>query len=630
MKIELKSLELTNFKGIKNKNIDFKYDTTISGDNATGKTTIFDAYCYLLWDKDSQNRSDFEIKTIGADGRAIPNIEHSVEGVFEIDEVNYTFKKVYKEIWTKKRGQTKADFTGHATDYYINDVPIKKKEYQDRIGSIITEDEFKLLSNPFYFNEVLKKEEKRKLLTELVEISDKLDISNENKDFERLELDKYTIDEIKAKYKSQAKKANEKLKEIPIRIDEIQKQIRQYNFDELEMQKNITLGSLKVITGELEPTNLTAQRIRQLTGELAQLEMQKSQIDINAQKDYRQKITDIDEKLSNTISVIDKIEKNKKQAEYDIKKHQEEVDAVEKKLLEKRSQWVEIKKKKYGGDNICPTCKQTLPNEQIQKIIEEFNEKKSEELEHIENQSQELIKVKNKSSSEIESLKMTLQNALQQEEKLKMIYDTLKDEKSQIKPADTSSKTADVQREIDRVKKELSDIGASSDEENEKKKLELQQKLDEINQQLASQKINQDIKQQIEKYELEEKELAKTYEEAQRYLYIVELYEKAYADAVTDKINSMFDTVKFKLFDEQINGGLIPTCEATIDSVPYSDLNSAGKINAGLDIMKTISTKLDKYVPVFVDNAESINDIKKMNTQMIKLQVSKEKELKIC
>ena len=170
MNIKINSLRLQNFKGIKELEIDFKDKlTNIYGDNAVGKTTVFDAFCWLLWDKDSLNRSQFEIKTLDENGQAIPMIDHSVEAVLNIDGVDTTFKKIYSEIWTKKRGQTQKEFTGHTTDYYINDVPIKKKEYQDRIANVISEEQFKLLSNVQHFNVNLDKKQRRDTLLSLID-----------------------------------------------------------------------------------------------------------------------------------------------------------------------------------------------------------------------------------------------------------------------------------------------------------------------------------------------------------------------------------------------------------------------------------------------------------------------------
>ena len=161
MQIKIKTLKLENFKGIKDLTIDFKDTTNIYGDNAVGKTTIFDAYSWLLWDKDSLNRKDFAIKPYDKNGEEVHNLESVVEGDFSFDDTDLNLKKIYKEVWTKKRGSTQAEFTGHTTDYYINAVPVKKKEYNERIKSVLSEDNFNLLSNPLYFNQFLVKTERR-------------------------------------------------------------------------------------------------------------------------------------------------------------------------------------------------------------------------------------------------------------------------------------------------------------------------------------------------------------------------------------------------------------------------------------------------------------------------------------
>lgn len=630
MNIILKSLELKNFKGIRDRKIDFKDDTTISGDNATGKTTVFDAYSWLLWDKDSQNRADFQIKTIGTDGKAIPNIEHSVEATLNIDNTDYTFKKVYKEQWTKKRGQAQSEFTGHTTDYYINDVPVKKKDYIERIGSVTTEDEFKLLSSPHYFSTALKKDERRQILTDIIGDTDKDEILKQNKAFAKLDLSKYTIEEIKSKYKSQAKKANEKLKEVPIRIDEITKQIRELDFDTLEMRKNALTGSLSVLKGEVKAAGCTAKKVQELTEKLKDLEIRKNQTDIDAKRQYQKQIVDIKDKQYQIQKDIQKHQTLEQDLKKRIQDKTIEINKAEETLKQNRDKWVDIRKETYKGDNTCPSCGQKLPEEKVRQAIEKFNLKKSQDLRDIEEKSEKLKKENENRKKEVEDMKKTLQEAQQEQENLKRIYDTLNEEESEIKPPDISELISGIQAQTDDIQKQLSDIGASSDEEKREKIQKIEKELEEVNQKLMAKQINEDIKKQVKSYEQEEKELAKTYEEAQEYLYIVEQYERAYADTVTDKINALFKKVKFKLFDEQINGGLVPTCEAMIDNVAYSDLNSAAKINAGLDIINTVSDRLNKHVPVFIDNAESINDIMKPDTQVIKLVVSKDKELKIA
>ena len=262
MNIKINSLRLQNFKGIKELEIDFKDKlTNIYGDNAVGKTTVFDAFCWLLWDKDSLNRSQFEIKTLDENGQAIPMIDHSVEAILNVDGVDTTFKKIYSEIWIKKRGQANKEFNGHTTDYYINDVPIKKKEYQDRIASFISEEQFKLLSNVQHFNVNLDKNQRRDTLLSLIDDVNVDEIIASNEDFKKLEIDKYKLEEIRAMNKATASKINKEIEELPVRIDELNNSIQELDFDALEFRKKSKVSSKDIIDKQLSDFSSIADNI---------------------------------------------------------------------------------------------------------------------------------------------------------------------------------------------------------------------------------------------------------------------------------------------------------------------------------------------------------------------------------
>jgi len=141
--MKLLKLTLKNFKGVKNFELNAEgKNLKVFGDNATGKTTLFDSFVYLLFDKDSNNKSDFAIKTLDENNNELHGLDHEVEGIFDLDDQELTLRKVYSEKWAKKRGSATKDFTGHTTDYFINGVPSKLKEYKDKVSSIVDEDVF--------------------------------------------------------------------------------------------------------------------------------------------------------------------------------------------------------------------------------------------------------------------------------------------------------------------------------------------------------------------------------------------------------------------------------------------------------------------------------------------------------
>ena len=599
MRVILKSLKLENFKGIKNLTIDFKDEvTTISGDNAAGKTTIFDAYSWLLWDKDSLNRKDFAIKPYVKDGKEVHNLESIVEGDFVFDNTELNLKKVYKEVWTKKRGSTQSEFTGHTTDYYINSVPVKKKEYTERIASVISEDNFNLLSNPLYFNQILDKNKRREVILGLIEKVRPEDIIAKNKDLKDLDLENYTVDELKKMAKDSAKKINKDIESIPARIDELNKSRVDTDFKVLEFRKNTITPAIRKIDEELADESKTAEKISEYTEKIAELEEKKLEIISLYQADC------LEVKNRNQAT---EIQASKDQEA--IKEAKEKLEKWEELLERRRDEWQEIYKEQYSGDFKCPTCHQNLPAKEIEAVMKNFNKLKSEKLAEIEEKAK-ILKVKFKECQEFVDITS----------KKTYRYEELPEE-----PEDITAISA----EVENLRANLKGSASCNKRDLLDKKAKLQADMDYINKQLSLQGQNEKIDERIKELEAQEKDLAKAYEEQQRIIYLCDEYTKIYVDMVSSKINQAFALVKFKLFERQINGGITETCEVTLDGVPYSDLNSAAKINAGLDVINTLSEKLNLQLPIFIDNAESVNKLIETDTQLVRLAVSKDKELKI-
>ncbi len=601
MQIKLKQLKIENFKGIKSLEIDFKEDVTnILADNGKGKTTIFDAYTWLLWDKDSLNRKDFSIKPYDKDGEEIHNLESMVEGTLAFDNEEIILKKIYKEIWTKKRGSTQAEFTGHTTDYYMNSVPVKKKEYTDRLATVIDEENFNLLSNPIYFNQILDKNKRRSIVLGLIEDIGKDEVLKENEDLKKLPLDKYTIDEIKAMAKDSAKKINKDIESIPARIDELEKsKVGEIDFDSLEFRKNFVTPAIKEIDEKLADVSTSSEEIKEITSKISNLEQEKSKIKTNFEIENHK----ISSKNKNTLEEKEKDEKELQEINDTVARLAENIDYY-------RTEWVKINSSKYDGDFKCPTCGHDLEEHQIDEIISKFNLDKSEKLEIIEKEAARM-------TARIEDYKKRIEEI--RSKKYELLEEIELDE-AKIKALDD---------EINTLKEKLSSLSTGDKTELIKKKEELTKELDELNKTLSLQGQNEKLDERIKELEQQEKDLAKSYEEQQEIIFLCEEYIKTYVDLVSDKINAAFYNVKIKLFEQQINGGITETCEVTLDGVPYSDLNSAGKINAGLDVINAISEKLDIQVPIFIDNAESINELIKTEAQLVRLVVSKDKELKI-
>ena len=628
MNIKINTLRLQNFKGIKELEIDFKDKlTNICGENAIGKTTVFDAFCWLLWDKDSLNRSQFEIKTLDENGQAIPMIDHSVEAVLDIDGVDTTFKKIYSEIWTKKRGQTQKEFNGHTTDYYINDVPIKKKEYQDRIASVISEEQFKLLSNVQHFNVNLDKKQRRDTLLSLIDDVNVDEIISSNEDFKKLEFDKYKLEEIRAMNKATASKINKEIEELPVRIDELNNSIQELDFDALEFRKKSKSSSKDIIDKQLSDFSSIADNISRISRDITSLELEKNSILRQIEDDYNKKVQEKEQHQNNHDGEKLRIKRKIANIEEENRTLTKEIELFNKNLDDERAKWIKLNEEKFDGDTTCPTCKQELPAEQIDKIKAEFNINKSKKLEQIELQAKHLkdkIGLKEKAIEDNNKIIMELEF-----EFTELNREDIEIEDAEIKKDPVPEKVAEIDAEIEEKKKELANLNRADNKDLLERKKAIESEIEEINKLLYYKDENVKIQAKIEQYKEQEKELAKAYEKTQEILNLCDEYTKIYTGLVSDKINDMFKLVKFKLFDVQINGGLAETCEATVDGVPYSDVNNAGKINAGLDIINVLSNKLDISTPIFIDNAESVNELIEVNAQVVRLVVSNDKKLRV-
>lgn len=219
--MKLKKLELLNFKGLKSFAIDFNGDVVIRGDNATGKTTVFDSVCWLLFGKDSLDRADFEIKTLDG-GEPIHKVNHEVTGTFTLDDGGtIELQRVYREKYSSPRGGD-VTLTGHTTDYFVDGVPKKEKEYKEIVNSLVDENIFKLITNPLYFNETYSWQNRRKLLLEMCGDIDDAAVINSREDLKRLAelLDGRTVDDQRKVIASKKTAINKELDMIPVRIDE--------------------------------------------------------------------------------------------------------------------------------------------------------------------------------------------------------------------------------------------------------------------------------------------------------------------------------------------------------------------------------------------------------------------------
>lgn len=624
MDIRINKMILQNFKGIKSLEINADGESlSIYGDNATGKTTVFDAFTWLLFNKDSLGRSDFGIKTQDEFGNPLHNLEHSVECELAIDNSILTLKKVYVEKWTKKRGSAAAEFTGHETKYYVNEVPVQKKEYEAKITSIVDENLFKIITNPLFFNENMKWQDRRAILLNLCENITDEELLAKNEKFAPLsaELKGRTIQEYKKIIQSKQAGINDELKTIPQRIDEANRAIA----DVVEVDETEKATIEKKIADLNDEILAIKNGASSDNTELIALQNKKREL-LNKRCD----VTDIQnehdkyaKELQNVLFEITKYER-------DIRICFENIQDLEKKAESLRKEWHEVNNRQYDGKEICPTCGQTLPTELAEEAKALFNLSKVDELEAITAKGKKIKADLEWQKNEHDGKAKYLEN-LQKKEKVLETSIAICEEK--ITEA-THKFGEQIKAEVVEIDLSIAEIEktAQNEKENIQSKIyPIQEqiatekaKLDEINKAILSRELAEKQKQRIAELEASEKTLAGEYANLEKIAFLIDEFIKFKVELLSEEINSHFKYAKFKLFDVQINGGIAECCEVTFKGVPYSDLNNAAKINIGIDILNTLCRLNDRYCPVICDNAESVTNIMPTTSQMICLVVSAE------
>ena len=631
--MKLTKLELLNFKGLKAFTINFNGDVIIRGDNATGKTTVFDSVCWLLFGKDSLDRADFEIKTLDR-GEPIHKVNHEVTGTFTLDEGGTVeLKRVYREKYSSPRGG-EVTMTGHTTDYFVDGVPKKEKEYKEIVNSLVDENIFKLITNPLYFNETYSWQNRRKLLLEMCgDISDE-DVIAEYSELKALTdiLSGHSVDDHRKVVAAKKTAINKELDMIPVRIDEALR-----GKPTIDTPRDVLIQEISLATTTLE--TLEADKALLVNGHAVvdtraelrdvqrRLMARESELQMEYKKQSALKSNEYDMVVSELNNLSSKVESTKHRLDTSNRDIQR-IESVIDELMHQRQQ-VNEDAFVMDIDEACPTCGQKLPAEQIQAAREKaetkFNLRKSKQLEEL-NQSIEL------KQQDIENIKKrdaglepveTLEALIKAKE---LVKQTITDEIGQLTAPvlDDDSIYADLKAEEFMLQMKLDESNTDHSEE-----------IADIDKRIATTKEHRfNLETELNKYEeakridtrvaeleTQQAELATEKSKLDEAAYLMDEFIKAKVNMLEDVINSRFKLARFKMFNVMLNGNVEECCETTYKGVPYRSMNNAARINVGLDIINALTSYFKVNAPVFIDNAEAVTEFVPVNSQTIKLIV---------
>lgn len=624
MKIKIKKLELINFKGIKKLEVDFNDNVTyIRGGNGTGKTTVFDGFWWLLFGKDSQGRKEFEIKTLDSQGNEIPYIEHKVRGVFDVMGDELVLQRTMRDKWIKDKGSCSKVFAGNETVYEINNAVVKQSKFQEKICSIVNEELFKLITNPGQFCSS-KWQDQRKVLMDMADMGSDLNIvlkAGMTNIALLLEKGK-SVEERVRELAATKKKTETELSAIPIRIDEILYSIEGNENRNKEYIKSEIIDAKAEITGiEKEIRILKNENAARTEAEIrvkqAKAKLEKAKAEYEAEKaktescnaniryEKQKKLSNIEYRMADCERVIKECAKNVAEEGSLQKNIEEEYRNTGKSIF---------------VNSVCPCCGRPWEEEELESKINKFNKSKEERLFAL----SEKLKVIEENTAENEKLIAEKSKELKN---LKSEYESIKEENNEMKLPVLN--TAEIMAEIEKAEEDVQNCVTDTSELDEELSL-LKVRLGELEKELGVIEREEILRKRIEVLKDEDKAKREAIANIEKEEQEIKRFTEAKINMLGEVINSKFRIVKFKLYEKQINGVYAECCQATVGGVPYKDLNNAMKINAGLDIINTLQNYYDVYVPVFVDNKESVNELEQTKSQLICLEVTKDSNIKIC
>lgn len=624
--MKLLKLKLQNFKGIRNSEFDFGgIDASIYGDNATGKTTVFDSLCWLLFGKDSLDRADFEIKTI-ENGEPIHKVNHEVEAEFLNDDGNsFTLRRVYREKYSSPRGgDTK--LTGHTTDYFVNDVPVKEKEYKKYINDVIAEDVFKLITNPLYFNEQYSWQNRRKLLLEISgDIKDD-EVINSRSELTRLAelLNGRTVDEQHKIVAAKKTAINKELDMIPVRIDEALRNKADISASEDKLKADIKVfdEAIKKLDEQksIIVNGFNATEKRSKIDEInRKLKLRQSEV-LSAYTAEKQRLRSEYELLLNKLKAIESERDRYADRAYDLRGEIER----ENKRIETLQAEFDVFNSQTFNESICPTCKQPLPADKQAELEAAFNSNKADKLEEYQQliESAKTLKANYKEQQEVMAVKAD--GLISQIEQANSEYEVkFKEYESYYEP------NIEDDPEYRGLKAELFLLELDDNDDADTKEVarleseikELCSKQSTLETELNKYTLNADIQKRVIDLENQQQKLAAEKNLLDETSFLIDEFVKAKVDLLEESINSHFEYARFKMFNVLVNGNVEECCETTYKGVPYRSMNNAARMNVGLDIINALTKFYNVTAPVFIDNAEAVTDFVKCNSQTIKLVV---------
>ena len=638
--IKIKRLNLENFKCHNNLTLNFMGgNAAIYGDNASGKTSIYDALTWLLFGKDSQGNGEknIEIKPLDANGEVKDHDAlTAVEAVLDVNGEEVTLRRTYKEVWTTKRGSSQATYDGNTSEYYVSGVPCKKNAFQEKVNELVSEDTFRMLTSVSHFANGISWQDRRTVLFKVAGVMDDKQILATNEQFTPLveSMGRLNLEDYKKKLLAEKRKFVGAKTEIPARISECQKTIEDIqglDFAKAKSQVDALQATLNGVSEQIiaiEHDNAAEQKRLEIGN--AQLEL--SQLE-NENKAYRASQNTGAANVNRLQYDLNNLNMRLIRMKQSTESEKAYIADCDKRIGISRDQWISTNGETFTGSN-CTTCGQPLPADKLQKAKDAFENRKKNRLREIEDLASSYKYEKAQAESRLQKLQEDIQQA---EADVQDAEEQIAAAQSQVVETvdmdDYAERKAAIKARMHTLTDEFHDMMTRSADVHEKLRDEKSEIQAAIRDQMAI--VNKESlldysRQRVDQLREDAKNAAECLEAIEKMLYLMDEYSRYKTRFVEDSINGLFRIARFRLFREQANGGIEDRCDVVYDGIPYISVNNGMKINLGIDIINTLSVAYGVRVPLFVDNAESVTKLESCNSQIIRLVVSEnDKELRV-
>lgn len=656
MEIRFEKLIIKNFKGVTSLAVNFLHDVTcIMGANHTGKTTTADAINWVLFGKNSQGLTSFGIDPKDENNDIIHHLDNSVElvmRVFADTQSEISLKKIRKEIWSKQRGSDQEVLTGHTVDCFVNGEKMTAKDYQTYVDGICKESLFKAITSPEYFPR-LKADSQRTLLVKMVGIKSLADIAAENADLKSMLSkingdDEAAIERYREHLAYSMKEVKKELQDIPPRISEnadIVNKIKNdgSDFDAMRRKLDSVNKSISdcdkqladataVINADYDKRVAKRKEINECRTEMTTIENRYNTANRDAEDKHSKEVRALQ-------SQLDDINFRLGEEQNAAKRYQSALDDIALRKDDFRKRWQEVEDMQFvmgDDDNKCPTCGQILPDDMLEHKREEleknFNLLKAAKQDKLDEEAKQIKDDQERLTARLENSQRTIDEMQEQVTKTREQMDGAKDVVVEKKSYKDDAEYLKLGDKLTNLQEELDNMTSLPDNSQSitGKKQELMNKRDEIMRLLNDEKELKDREARIAELEETQRTLNQQLTNYEKEDSSAEMFEHAVIADLENRVNELFSTVRFKMFEQLINGNVRPTCQLTMHGVPYSDLSNSEKILAGLECVRAMQRHTGVCAPIVIDNCESVNRFPDdIGCQMILLYVSTDRELKI-